>query len=283
MPEPRAHRRRARRRSRSTLPRPSTVSICAITIVRACSAAIFRDDIAALRNRRARIRNAGAAAALRRIARARDDVRGLVRRADHRHHDAHRADVERAGDEVIFAARHAHHRHDRRAPAQRELRLQRLEAEAGVLHVEQDELSAGVLAELRQAGRKNSKTIAPMRASLAASVALTGLSRAWGSISAKVCAADCTAHLIPAGSNRDGVTPRTDLLHCRTRAAYRFARAPHARARSPASSASGVNTAGAGAKPLAVARSPRGNAAFDDDYPVGAAPGSGQDGARATD
>ena len=74
----------------------------------------------------------GAAAARGRIARAGDDVRGLVGRADHRHHDAHRADVERAGDEVILAARHAHHRHDVEAAAQRELRLQRLEAQSPV-------------------------------------------------------------------------------------------------------------------------------------------------------
>ena len=41
-------------------------------------------------------------------------LRGLLGGADHRHHHAHRADVERTGDEVIFAARHAHHRHERR-------------------------------------------------------------------------------------------------------------------------------------------------------------------------
>ena len=56
-----------------------------------------------------------------------DDVRGLVRCPDHRHHHAHRADIERPGDEVVFAARHAHHRHDRKAAAQRELCLQGLE------------------------------------------------------------------------------------------------------------------------------------------------------------
>ena len=57
----------------------------------------------------------GAAAALRRIARARDDVRSLLGGADHRHHHAHRADIKCAGDEMIFAARHAHHRHERQS------------------------------------------------------------------------------------------------------------------------------------------------------------------------
>ena len=71
-------------------------------------------------------------------------MRRLVLRADHRHHDAERADVERTRDEVIFAARNARHRHDAEPAAQRDLRLQCLEAEPGVLHVEHHELGAGI-------------------------------------------------------------------------------------------------------------------------------------------
>jgi hypothetical protein len=89
-----------------------------------------------------------------RIARARHDVGSLLSGADHRHHDAHRAQIERTGDEVILAARHAHHRDDRQPAAQCELRLERLEAEPGVLHVEQHEFRARIQADLRQSGRE---------------------------------------------------------------------------------------------------------------------------------
>ena len=65
-------------------------------------------------SRRARSRRPRRARPERRIAGAGDDVRRLVRRADHRHHDAERADVERARDEVVFAARHPHQRHEPR-------------------------------------------------------------------------------------------------------------------------------------------------------------------------
>jgi hypothetical protein len=91
-----------------------------------------------------------AAPSRRRITRARDDVRGFLGRSDHRHHDAHRPHVERACDEVIFAARHPHHRHQVESPAQRELSLQSLEGQSRVFHVEQHEFRAGVAADLRQ-------------------------------------------------------------------------------------------------------------------------------------
>ena len=90
----------------------------------------------------------------RRIARARHDVRRFLGGADHRHHHAQRADVERAGDEVILAARHAHHRHDVEPATERHLRLERLEREPGVLHVVEHELGAGVAADLRDARRE---------------------------------------------------------------------------------------------------------------------------------
>ena len=95
-----------------------------------------------------------AAASLRRIAGAGDDVLGFGRRADHRNHHSQRAHVERAGDEVIFAARNARHGHDVEPATQRALRLQRLEAEPGVLHVVEHEVGAGVPADLRQARRE---------------------------------------------------------------------------------------------------------------------------------
>jgi hypothetical protein len=79
---------------------------------------------------------------------------GLGAGRHHRHHDAEGADIQRAGDEVIFAARHARHRDDIKTPAKRELRLERLEAQAGVLHVVHDELRAGITADLRQAGHE---------------------------------------------------------------------------------------------------------------------------------
>ena len=50
--------------------------------------------------------------------------------------------------------RHAHQRHDAERAAQRELRLQRLEAGAGVLHAVEHELGAGVGADARHAGRE---------------------------------------------------------------------------------------------------------------------------------
>ena len=72
-------------------------------------------------------------------------------RRHHRYHDAERADIQRAGDEMIFAARHANHRHEREAAAERELGLQRFEAKARVLHVVENEIGAGIDADLRQA------------------------------------------------------------------------------------------------------------------------------------
>ena len=88
----------------------------------------------------------------------------LLGGADHRHHHAERADVERARDEVIFAARHAHHRHDVEPAAERELRLQRLEAEARVLHVVEHESAPALRQICGMPGEKNSNTIAPKRA-----------------------------------------------------------------------------------------------------------------------
>ena len=55
----------------------------------------------------------GASAALRWVTRARNVILRLGRGADHGYHHAERADVQRPGDEMILAARHADHRHER--------------------------------------------------------------------------------------------------------------------------------------------------------------------------
>jgi len=78
----------------------------------------------------------------------------LLGGAHHRHHHAERADVERASDEGVFAARHPHHRDDAESAAQRELVFQRLEAQSRVLHVEHHVIRAGVAADLREASRE---------------------------------------------------------------------------------------------------------------------------------
>ena len=58
-----------------------------------------------------------AAAPDRRVTRAGHDVLGLVGIVDHRHHHAEGPNVERAGNERIFAARHANHGNDAEAAA----------------------------------------------------------------------------------------------------------------------------------------------------------------------
>ena len=73
--------------------------------------------------------------------------------ADHRQHDALGAHVGGAGDVVIFLRRHAH---DRRHAGRLEIAdraLDRLEAEAGMLGVEQHEIAAGRLQDVADAGR----------------------------------------------------------------------------------------------------------------------------------
>jgi hypothetical protein len=59
-----------------------------------------------------------------------------------------------AREEVVLAARHAHHRRNVDAAAVGDLRLDRLEAGARVLHVEDDELGARVPQHLRDTGRE---------------------------------------------------------------------------------------------------------------------------------
>ena len=94
-----------------------------------------------------------AAPAGRWIARPLHDVARLLDRLDHRHHHADGAGIEHARDVLVGGRRHPHERHDVETAAQRDLRLDRLEADAAVLHVEQHELGAGRVADLRQARR----------------------------------------------------------------------------------------------------------------------------------
>ena len=65
-----------------------------------------------------------------------DDPLGFCGIADHRHHDAVRAHIERAGHEMIFGCRHADQRCDRQPAGRRQHLLDRLEADPGMLHVE---------------------------------------------------------------------------------------------------------------------------------------------------
>ena len=65
-----------------------------------------------------------------------------------------RPDVEHAGDEVVFGGGHAHDRRQADAAASRDDPLQRLQADAGVLHVEEQELGTRRLHELRQGGHE---------------------------------------------------------------------------------------------------------------------------------
>ncbi len=94
-----------------------------------------------------------AASPMRRILRAGDQLLGLRARFHHRHHHAHRADIERPRDEMIVPERHTNERHDRQAATQRELRFQGFEIEPGVFHAVHRELGTGIDQELRQARR----------------------------------------------------------------------------------------------------------------------------------
>ena len=78
----------------------------------------------------------------------------LLGALDHRHHHALRANIERAGDEMVFAARHPHHRHHTGSAACGGEHLQALEAETTVLHVVDGILACGVAQDLRHAGNE---------------------------------------------------------------------------------------------------------------------------------
>src|SRR5688572_8214182 len=94
----------------------------------------------------------GAAPSFGRVAGEGDYALGLFGRVDERHHDAEGAGIERARGEMIFNGRNAHERRYAERPAERELRLERLVADTGVLHAVHDELSAGVGADARDPG-----------------------------------------------------------------------------------------------------------------------------------
>ena len=118
---------------------------------------------------------AKAAAAFGSIAARGDQRLGLLARFDHRHHDAERARVEhraRSGDRRT-PARAPSARCRRRARTR--LRLDGLDADAAVLHVEQHELRAGGGEHRRQAGREELERHHAERGAAARSVSRTGL------------------------------------------------------------------------------------------------------------
>ena len=93
-----------------------------------------------------------AAPARRRIAGRGDDLACLCRGLDHRDHDAHCAHIQAARNEVILQGRNPDHGHKADAAASGDLALERLDGDAGMLHVEQDKFRAGRLGDLRHAG-----------------------------------------------------------------------------------------------------------------------------------
>jgi hypothetical protein len=95
-----------------------------------------------------------AAPALRRIVAPAYDVARLICRFDHRHHNAERAGIECAGNEVILIGWHSHDRHDVDAAAVGDLLLHHVDARARMLHVQENKLGARFLRRLCQAGRE---------------------------------------------------------------------------------------------------------------------------------
>ena len=83
-----------------------------------------------------------------------DDVANLVDIADHRQHQTLGAHIHGAGDVMVFARGHAHDRRQRRRLEIADRALDRLETEAGMLQVEQDELAAGRFQDVADAGRR---------------------------------------------------------------------------------------------------------------------------------
>src|SRR5258708_6491762 len=77
---------------------------------------------------------------------------GLFLGLDHRHHDAHGARVEHRRDQVVMRTRHAHHRHQADPARGGDLLLDRLDADAAMLHVEDAEFGARRGEDLRHAG-----------------------------------------------------------------------------------------------------------------------------------
>ena len=76
----------------------------------------------------------------------------LVGRVDHRHHHGLRAHVGGARDLIVCLGGHAHDRRELRRLEISHRTLDRLEAEAGMLGVEQDEIAAGASQDMADAG-----------------------------------------------------------------------------------------------------------------------------------
>ena len=118
-----------------------------------------------------------AAPARRRIARARDDVRASSAVPTIGTITPNAPTSSARAMNVIVAARHAHQRDDVEPAAQRDLRLQRLEAQARCAPCRRARIRRPRCGDLRQPGERNSNTIAPNAVPPAASFRLTGLCR----------------------------------------------------------------------------------------------------------
>ena len=95
-----------------------------------------------------------AAPAERHVLHAVEDLAGFFGRADHRQHDALGAHVGGARDVMVFLRRHAHDRRQVGRLHVAQHALDGLEAEAGMLGVEQGEIAAGGLEDLADPGRR---------------------------------------------------------------------------------------------------------------------------------
>jgi hypothetical protein len=71
------------------------------------------------------------------------------------------ADIERAGNEVVFPARDPHHRHHARAATRCDQHLQSFKAEPGMLHIVDRLLCTGEAQDLRHTGCEELETIEP--------------------------------------------------------------------------------------------------------------------------
>ena len=88
-----------------------------------------------------------------RILRVGCDAGCVLHRAHHGRHDPLGTHVQGPGDVVVVAGRHAHDRRQRRRLHVTQELLHRVEAEAGMFHVEEDELGTTGLEDVADTGR----------------------------------------------------------------------------------------------------------------------------------
>src|SRR5829696_4913086 len=79
---------------------------------------------------------------------------GLLPCLQHRHHDAHGSGIEHRGDQVVGEAWDTHEGSDSRAAREGELRLQVVDADAAMLHVEEHKIRAGIGRDAAKARRE---------------------------------------------------------------------------------------------------------------------------------